>query len=178
MRPEFQQNLLRVTLVLSLFGFLFLAAANVNAQEQSRVNGSQVDNSNAVKSTKAKGSSSLMPVFTNYKGITIGMSADEVRQKLDHLKDKGVKQDFFVFSNNESAQVFYDKKGMVQAISIDYMGNESNPPTAMAVLGEDPTAKANGAVYKLIRYPAAHYWVSYSRTAGDSPLVTVTMQKM
>ena len=32
--------------------------------------------------------------------------------------------------------------------------------------------------HKLVRYPKAGCWVSYSRTAGDTPIVTVTIQKM
>lgn len=119
-----------------------------------------------------------MPVFTNYKGVTIGMSADEVREKLDNLKEKGKKQDFYVFSDKESAQVYYDGKGLVRAISINYIGKENGAPDAMTVLGQDIPVKANEAMYQLIRYPETKYWVSYSRTAGDSPITTVTMQKM
>jgi len=27
-----------------------------------------------------------------------------------------------------------------------------------------------------VRYPKAGYWVSYNRTAGNSPMITITMQ--
>jgi hypothetical protein len=93
------------------------------------------------------------------------------------LREKGKLQDFFVFSDNESAEVFYDSEGKVKAISIDYMGKGSNPPTALEVLGEDIQAKPNGSMYELKRYPSAAYWVAYNRTAGDNPTVTITMQK-
>jgi hypothetical protein len=29
-----------------------------------------------------------------------------------------------------------------------------------------------------VRYPKAGFWVSYSRTAGDTPIVTIQIQKM
>jgi len=58
------------------------------------------------------------------------------------------------------------------------MGEGGNAPDAKSVLGEDVEAKADGSMYKLVRYPEAGYWVSYSRTAGNSPLVIVTMQKI
>jgi hypothetical protein len=32
-------------------------------------------------------------------------------------------------------------------------------------------------MYKMVNYPAAGYWVAYSRTPGDEPMVMVTMQK-
>jgi hypothetical protein len=66
----------------------------------------------------------------------------------------------------------------VSAISIDFMSGASAVPTAKEVLGTEPEAKADGSVYKMLRYPKAGYWVSYSRTAGSSPTTTITMQKI
>ena len=42
----------------------------------------------------------------------------------------------------------------------------------------DVAAGADGRLYKLVRYPTAGYWVAYSRTTGDAPVVSVTMKKM
>ena len=117
------------------------------------------------------------PIFKDYRGITIGMSAEEARSKLDRLK-KGDGQDFLVFSEHESAQIYYDKDGKVTAISIDYFGDKTGAPTPEAVLGAGIQAKADGSMYQLNRYPEAGFWVSYNRTAGDKPIVTITMQKM
>lgn len=120
---------------------------------------------------------SNVPMFTDYRGVKIGMTAEEVRSKLDGIK-KGDSQDFLVFSERESAQIYYDDKGLVIAISIDYFGDNNNAPTPDAVLGAALQAKADGSMYQLNRYPEAGYWVSYNRTAGDKPIVTITMQKM
>lgn len=119
-----------------------------------------------------------MPVFKDYRGVQIGMSADEVRKKLDRLKDGGLGQDFFVYSERESAQIYYDKERKVIAISVDYFGGDANAPSASAVLGEELQAKPDGSMYQLKRYPDAGYWVSYNRTAGEKPIVTITMQKI
>lgn len=120
----------------------------------------------------------VAPVWTDYRGVRIGMSADEVRHKLDHQKEKSDQQDYFAFSDTESAQVYYDDKGKVTAISVNYLGNNAGAPAPKAVIGEEIQAKPDGSMYKLVRYPAAGYWVAYYRTAGDAPLVTVTMQKI
>jgi hypothetical protein len=48
----------------------------------------------------------------------------------------------------------------------------------MAVLGTEIETKEDGSMHQLIRYPEAGYWVSYNRTAGESPLVLVTMQRI
>ncbi len=118
------------------------------------------------------------PVFKDYKGVTIGMSADEARRKLGDKDAKGKTSDFFLISDNEVAQVYYDASGNVRVVSVIYTGKKSKAPKAKDVLGEDVAPGSDGRVYKLIRYPQARYWVAYSRTAGDSPLVTVTMQRM
>ncbi|MCA1591828.1 MAG: hypothetical protein LC754_04075 [Acidobacteria bacterium] len=117
-----------------------------------------------------------LPPFHDYKGVTIGMSADEARQKLGTPTDKGDKQDFYVFSDNETAQVFYDDAKKVYALSIIYTG-ASGVPACKAVLGSDAQAKADGSMHKLVNYQKAGYWVAYSRTAGDSPMTSITMQK-
>ena len=118
------------------------------------------------------------PIFTNYRAVRIGMSADEVRKALEHQQGKGKTQDFFVFSESEHAQVFYDAEGRVTAISVDYIGNTSNAPSARDVIGVELRAKPDGSMYEMKRYTEAGYWVSYNRTAGDNPIVTVTMQKL
>jgi hypothetical protein len=110
-------------------------------------------------------------------GVKLGMSANEVRQKLHELKNKSDAQDFFVLSDSQTAQVVYDSAGKVVTISVDYT-NGSDAPSPEAVIGEAVQPRADGSVYQLKRYPQAGYWVAYSRTAGDKPMVTVTMQRM
>lgn len=118
------------------------------------------------------------PVFTEYKGVRIGMSADDARKKLGNPRDKSAEQDFYIFNDTQTVQVFYDKAGAVTAISIDFMTGASSVPSAREVLGTDVEKKPDGSAYKMLRYPKAGYWVSYSRTAGDTPTTTITMQKI
>ncbi len=138
----------------------------------------EVAKASAVGSAAGNHTVSNFPVFTNYRGVRIGMSAAEVRAELDGLKEERTAQDFFVFSEQESAQIFYDKDGKVTAISVDCFGPNSNAPSPNAILGADLQAKPDGSMYQLNRYPDAGYWVSYNRTAGDQPIITVTMQKL
>ena len=118
------------------------------------------------------------PVFKDYKGVRIGMSADEVAEKLGEAAVKDDNEGVFLISDFEMVQVLYDKAGAVSAISITYSAEHPNVPNALAVLGEDVTADADGRIYKLIRYPESGYWVAYSRTAGAAPVVSVTINKM
>ena len=46
------------------------------------------------------------------------------------------------------------------------------------ILGTEADSKQDGSLYKMLRFPKVGYWVSYTRTAGDSPMTLVTMQKI
>ena len=116
--------------------------------------------------------------FKEYRGVQLGMSADEVRKKLGSPKDKGDEQDFFVFGDNESAQIVYDSTHKVVTISADFLSTEASVPTCKQVLGSEAEAKADGSVYKMVRFTKAGYWLSYNRTAGASPMTSVTLQKI
>ncbi len=118
------------------------------------------------------------PTFSDFKGVRIGMTADAARKKLGSPRDKSAEMDLYVFNDTQAVQVFYDKAGAVSAISIDFMSGANGIPTAKQVLGAEADPKTDGSVYKLLRYPKAGYWVSYSRTAGSSPTTTITMQKI
>lgn len=113
-----------------------------------------------------------------YKGVSIGMSAEEVRKKLGNPTDKGDEQDFFVFSDNETAQVLYDKSHKVMALSFDFASGAHEIPSAKTIFGTDVEAKPDGSIYKMVRYPKAGYWLSYNRTAGTAPLTSITLQKI
>lgn len=117
-------------------------------------------------------------VFKDYRGVALGMTADEVRKKLGDPRDKGDEQDFYMFNETETLQIVYDKTKKVVTISADFMNPGSSVPTAKQVFGADVEAKADGSVYRMVRYPKAGYWVSYNRTSGDTPLTTVTLQKI
>jgi hypothetical protein len=121
--------------------------------------------------------SSAEPKIREYRGVKIGMAADEARSRLGDKDARGKTSDFFAVSDREMAQVFYDADGKVRAISVIYTSRDG-APQAKDVLGEDVPPGGDGRVYKLVRYPQAGYWVAYSRTAGDVPVVTVTIQRM
>ncbi len=118
------------------------------------------------------------PAYSSYKGVAIGMTMDEARAKLGSPKDKSDEQDSFVFSDNESAQVYYNATKMVNAVMITYSGKIDAAPTAKAVFGEDADAKPDGGIFKMVRYPKAGFWISYNKTAGKDPLIIVAIQKM
>jgi hypothetical protein len=118
------------------------------------------------------------PLFTEFKGVRIGTPADEARKKLGSPRDKADDQDFYVFNDTQAVQVYYDKAKTVSAISIDFMSGATEVPAPKDVIGGEPDTKADGSAYKMVRYPKLGYWVSYSRTAGASPTITVTIQKI
>lgn len=155
----------RFVLLPSLFVFLIFASANLGSAQVAYAQ-------KAIAEKKAD-----KPLYIEYKGVSLGMEASDVRKKLGNPTDKSDVQDFYVFSDTETAQVFYTK-GKVMAVAVNYVGDKSGAPLPKIVLGTDIEAKPDGAMHKIVRYPEAGYWVSYNRTGGDDPLITVTMQKI
>lgn len=119
------------------------------------------------------------PIYREYRGVQIGMSKEQVRQKLGTPGDVTDRQDFFNITGVESAQVFYDATTRVMAVSVNYLGEGSGAPAPEKIFGTPIQPAADGTIYKMVRYERAGYFVVYSRTGGDAPpLVTVTMQKL
>ena len=117
------------------------------------------------------------PPFSAYKGVRIGMTADEARKLLGTPTDKDDKQDFYSFGEKESAQVYYDESKKVFAVSVTYLGG-NGVPAPKNILGADAEARQDGSLYKMIRFPKVGYWVSYTRTSGDAPMTIIAMQKI
>jgi len=145
--------------------FVFLSSVNASAQ---RKPGAPVSPAADEQSNS----------FNAYRGVELGMTAEEVRKKLGEPKDKGTEQDFFVFNETETAQIVYDKSQKVVTISADFLTQGPDVLTAKQVIGTDVEAKPDGSVYKMMRFPKAGYWVSFNRTSGASPMTTVTLQKI
>ncbi|HEY8227768.1 MAG TPA: hypothetical protein VIG25_21035 [Pyrinomonadaceae bacterium] len=103
------------------------------------------------------------PPYSDYKGVRIGMTADEAHAKLG----KGTlidDQEFFVINDHETAQLLFDKANKVIGISVDYLGG-IGAPDYRAVVGADIITRPDGSLYKMVRYEQLGFWVSYSRTA-------------
>lgn len=117
------------------------------------------------------------PLYTEYRGVRLGMSAEEARVKLGTPALKASDQDFYVFSENETAQIVYDAAQKVVTISTDYLGG-IGAPDYKAVVGGELERTANGSLYSIVRYESLGVWVSYNRTTGPMTSVTVTIQKI
>ena len=119
------------------------------------------------------------PVFHEYRGVQIGWLADEVRKKLGNPANKDDEQDFYVFGEKETAQFVYDKTThKVVTISVDFMNGATGVPTPQQVFGSDVESKADGSRYRMVRYPKAGYWITYNRTPGEAPMISITLQKL
>ncbi|HJZ82263.1 MAG TPA: hypothetical protein VKD91_18020 [Pyrinomonadaceae bacterium] len=106
------------------------------------------------------------------------MPTDEARKKLGSPKDKADDLDLWVFNDTQAVQVYYDKTKAVSAISIDYYSGATDIPSSKEIVGAEPDLRPDGSAYKMVRYPKAGFWVSYSKTAGSTPTITITMQKI
>ena len=116
--------------------------------------------------------------FAEYRGVAIGMTTDDLRKKLGAPKDKGDIQDFYTFTETESAQFYYDDQHTLTGIMVNFTGNLKAAPTPKDVFGEDVPPKSEGGIFKMVRYPKAGYWISYNRGSGDDAMITIAIQKI
>lgn len=115
------------------------------------------------------------PVYTDYRGVRLGMTAEEVRGRLCKAVSEAKEEDFHVVSEAETARVFYDEAQKVRAVVATYT---AGGPTAEAVLGRAAETREDGSQHLKVSYERAGYWVAYTRTGGDTPVVTVAMQAL
>ena len=114
------------------------------------------------------------PLVSDYKGLRLGMSAEQVRAKLGEPALKADDQDYYIISATETAQFAYDAKHKVVTISVDYSG--PTVPDYRNITGPVIDQRPDGSLYKVVRYEAQGFWVSYNRTANG--IVTVTIQRI
>lgn len=114
------------------------------------------------------------PLFREYRGVRLGMTAAETRAKLGEPAYKSDEQDFYVISTNETAQVAY-KAQKVVTISIDYAGG-AGAPDYRSVVGEGLLLeRPDGSLFRMVMNDAERFWVTYNKSASAVPLVTVTI---
>ncbi|MEQ1605379.1 MAG: hypothetical protein ABL999_10980 [Pyrinomonadaceae bacterium] len=116
--------------------------------------------------------------YTGYKGLLIGATVTDVRNKLGVPKEKTDTMDLFVVSEMESVQFYYNADQTVTAIMMTYSGDLKLAPTPMDIFGEDVAPNAEGGAFKMVRYPKSGFWISYNRTPGSDAVVCIAIQKI
>jgi hypothetical protein len=116
------------------------------------------------------------PLYKEYRGVRLGMTAAETRAKLGEPAMKSDEQDFYVFSANETAQIVYTEQKVV-TISTDYSGGVG-APDYKSVVGENLLQKPDGSLFKMVLYDSERFWVSYYKSASVEPVVTITIGTM
>lgn len=124
--------------------------------------------------TVAKG----QPIYREYRGVRLGMTATEARAKLGEPVMKSNEQDYFVMSATETTQIAYDAFQKVVTISTDYSGGVG-APDYRSVVGEGMLLqKPDGSLFRMMQYDSAGLWVIYNKSVGAVPVVTITIQIM
>lgn len=168
-KKAFFPRLICISLFIAVFGLLGVnlgSTANAQAQKAKTKSASNF----------SEPASTQQPLYGNYKGVTIGMTTEEARAKLGQPTQSVEDQDFYVVSETETVQIVYDAAHKVTAISIDYLGDKG-APDFKAVVGTGIQTNPDGSMYKLVRYDQLGFWVSYNRTSGVVPIITITIQK-
>ena len=184
-------KVLRLTTAAAVFALLVSLAPSAAAQSTTQAPQTQPQQATTPADASAKAATQVAstpagetvaakpaaePLYKEYRGVTLGMDAKDVRAKLGKPEEKSDVMDFYVFNDRERARVYYTD-GKATAVIATYIGKDASAPAPSAVLGTEIEAKPDGSMYQMTPYKQAGYWVAYSRTAGDSPMVMITMQK-
>lgn len=165
---------LRLTSISLFFAVFGLFSVNLGTRANAQAQKARPKAASAFSESAA----TQQPPYSDYKGVRIGMSTDEARAKLGQPTQEFENQDFYVVSETETVQIFYDATHRITAISVDYLGDKSGAPDYKGIVGANIQVKPDGSMYKLVRYEQLGFWVSFNRTAGDLAIITVTIQKM
>ena len=156
-----------VELVFFAIGVILLLSLGVIASGQTKTE--------AMKG--ARGYSQVQqPLYREYRGVRLGMTAAEARAKLGEPAMKSDEQDFYVFSANETAQIAYDAAHKVVTISTDYTGGVGAPDVRSVVGDGMLLQRPDGSLFRIVQYDSAGMWVSYNKSNATVPVVTITMQ--
>lgn len=117
------------------------------------------------------------PSYREYRGVRLGMTAAEARAKLGEPVFRSDEQDVYVLSANETTQIAYNAQQKVITISTDYTGGVG-APDYKSVVGEGLLERPDGSVFRAVEFRAERVWVSYNKSAGVVPVVTITLQAM
>jgi hypothetical protein len=155
-------------LFLLLCGLLVLFwAVNSNGQTQK----------SKAKIVNAHAEGAQQPRYGEYRGVYLGMTTEAARATLGEPTLKRDDQDFYVFTENESAQIAYNDAHNVVTISVDYLGG-LGAPDYRTVVGANLEIRPDGSMYKSVRHESERFWVSYNKSAGAVPIVTITFQQL
>ena len=166
-----------------LIGFAFViacAAVSVSAQtaQQASASANQIPKVETAGPPAPVKTAALQPAIHSLREVELGMSADEAKHKLGRPEVQDDTGMYFTLSGGDSVQIGLGEDKKVRTVAVIYAAGSKNAPSLADVFGPD-VEKVAGDTYKMVRYPDAGYWVSYSRTnSGDKPVVIVTMKKM
>ena len=166
MRNSIEKSRTSVTeIIFFLIGaLLLLVLGRLVANGQSEAQGVKTVNAHAQVQ---------QPLYREYRGVRLGMTAAEVRAKLGEPALKSDDQDFYVVSTTETAQIAYNAQ-RVMTISTDYSGGV-DAPDYRRVVGEGLLQRPDGSVFRMVMYESERFWVSYNKSASVVPVVTITI---
>jgi hypothetical protein len=133
--------------------------------------------SKKINVTKFNSTEVEQPLYREYRGVRLGMTMEEARAKLGAAQFKSDELDYYIISTSETAQIAY-KANTVVTISVDYTEGVGAPDYKTVVGTGMLLQRPDGSLYKMVEYSAEGFWVSYNKSVGTVPVITITLQSI
>lgn len=162
-------------LVVAAFSILYISSANVYAQTPE----GKTEQASYIKKASPKQAAASVPLLKEYRKVSIGMTADTVRDAWGKPANEYSDGLFYELSDSETVQIVIGPEKKITAIAITFIKGKGAPSFA-DVFGEGvaPEKRENGSVYRMVRYPDAGFWVAYYAGPSENADVSLTMQKL
>ena len=143
-------------------------AGSASAQDA----GGQAVSANQPKPVTPAAKTILVPAMTEFRKAGIGTTVDDLKKAWGKPEVEDKSGFLFELADNQTAQVEIDPDGKVTAIAVTFRDG-SGAPKAEEVFGpnEKIDPKEGGALFHMVRYPEAGYWVSYSSQGNGKPVI-------
>jgi hypothetical protein len=155
--------------------FSYLVVCSILVLVGIAVANGQTQIANKANITKFHSVEVQQPIYREYRGVRLNMTIEEARAKLGAAQFRSDDLDYYIFSTSESAQIAY-KANKVVTISVDFTAGVGAPDYKTVVGTGLLLERTDGSSYRMVEYDAEGFWVSYNKSAGTVPVITITLQ--
>lgn len=118
-------------------------------------------------------------VMNEYRGVKLGLTQEEVRQKLGKPNNSSETDEDYDLGNGNSMQVHYGADKKVDTIVLYFYSNDEKVPKFAEVIGDGKIEKLNDTIEKgKLVDNNGKLSITMVHTGGASPMTVITIKRL